>query len=117
MSRHDIDEAALTQQLVTELVAAATRAPSMHNTQPWRFRFAAASQTIDLYADPARMLPVADPDGRALHIGCGAALFNLRLAAVAVAARQPVVRLLPDPGPAAAAGHGAAGRAAPGPAR
>jgi nitroreductase len=70
----------------------------MHNTQPWRFRFTAASQTIGLYADPARMLPVADPDGRALHIGCGAALFNLRLAAVAVAGRQPVVRLLPDPG-------------------
>jgi hypothetical protein len=34
---------------------------------------------------------------RALHIACGAALFNLRLA-VAVAGRQPVVRLLPDPG-------------------
>jgi nitroreductase len=98
MSRHDIDEDALTQELVAGLVAAATRAPSMHNTQPWRFRFAAASQTIDLYADPARMLPVSDPDGRALHIGCGAALFNLRLAAVAVAGRQPVVRLLPDPG-------------------
>jgi nitroreductase len=98
MSRHDIAEVALTQELISELVAAATRAPSMHNTQPWRFRFAAASQTIDLYADPARMLPVADPDGRALHIGCGAALFNLRLAAVAVAGREPVVRLLPDPG-------------------
>ena len=55
------------------------------------------SQTIDLYADPARMLRFGDPDGRALHIACGAALFNLRLAA-AVAGRQPVVRLLPDPG-------------------
>jgi nitroreductase len=79
-----------------ELVAAATRAPSRHNTQPWRFRFEPASQTIDLYADPARTLPVGDPDGRAVHIACGAALFNLRLAA-AVAGRQPVVRLLPDP--------------------
>jgi nitroreductase len=96
MSRHDIDEDALTQELVAGLVASATRAPSMHNTQPWRFRFAAASQTIDLYADPARMLPVGDPDGRAVHIACGAALFNLRLAAT-VAGRRPVVRLIPDP--------------------
>ena len=46
------------RQLVSELVAAATRAPSMHNTQPWRFRYTAARQTIDLYADSARTLPV-----------------------------------------------------------
>jgi nitroreductase len=87
----------LSWRTMVDLVAAATRAPSMHNTQPWRFRFEPASQTIDLYADPARMLRCGDPDGRALHIACGAALFNLRLAAT-VAGRQPVLRLLPDPG-------------------
>ena len=87
----------LPPQIMTDLVAAATMAPSMHNTQPWRFRLEPASQTIGLYADPARMLRLGDPDGRALHIACGAALFNLRLAAAA-AGRQPVVRLLPDPG-------------------
>jgi hypothetical protein len=37
--------------MVVELVAAAAMAPSMHNTQPWRFRFDPASQTIGLYAD------------------------------------------------------------------
>jgi nitroreductase len=87
----------LPRHTMADLVAAATMAPSMHNTQPWRFRFGPASQTMDLYADPARMLRFGDPDGRALHIACGAALFNLRLAA-AVAGRQPVFRLLPDPG-------------------
>jgi len=86
----------LPRDLVAELVTAATLAPSRHNTQPWRFRFEPASQTIDLCADPARALPVGDPDGRAVHIACGAALFNLRLAAI-VAGRQPVVRLIPDP--------------------
>jgi len=80
---------------VRELVASAILAPSMHNTQPWRFRYEPASQTIGLYADPARMLPFSDPDWRAVHIACGAALLNLRLAAT-VAGRRPVVRLLPD---------------------
>src|SRR5258708_14687681 len=68
----------------------------MHNTQPWRFRVLHAACTIELRADPERMLPVADPTGRALHIACGAALLNLRLAA-AVGGREPVVELLPDP--------------------
>jgi nitroreductase len=35
-------------RLVADLVAAATLAPSMHNNQPWRFRYEPASQTIEL---------------------------------------------------------------------
>jgi nitroreductase len=67
----------------------------MHNTQPWRFCVSRATQTIELHADPSRMLRFSDPHGRAVHIACGAALLNLRVA-VAVAGREPVVRLLPD---------------------
>jgi nitroreductase len=85
----------LSRRLVEELLAAATAAPSMHNTQPWRFRV--SQDAIELRADPERMLRVADPAGRAVHIACGAALFNLRLAA-AIAGREPVITLLPDPG-------------------
>jgi hypothetical protein len=84
-------------EVIAELVRAAALAPSMHNTQPWRFRVIRASQTIELSADPSRMLRYADPHGRAMHIACGAALFNLRIA-VAMAGRQALVRLLPDPG-------------------
>ncbi len=84
----------LSGQLVGELLAAATAAPSIHNTQPWRF--AVRGDTIELRADPERMLPVIDPDGRGIHIACGAALFNLCLAA-AVAGREPVTQLLPWP--------------------
>jgi nitroreductase len=69
----------------------------MHNTQPWRFRVRHELQTIELRADPGRVLRSGDPRGRAVHIACGAALFNIRLAA-AVAGRQPAVSLLPDPG-------------------
>jgi nitroreductase len=83
--------------VIAELLRVATLAPSMHNTQPWRFRVLRASQTIELSADPSRMLKYGDPHGRAVHIACGAAVLNLRLA-IAVAGREPVVRLLPDPG-------------------
>jgi nitroreductase len=86
----------LSEQAIAELLAAAVAAPSMHNTQPWRFRVRRDSDTIELRADQSRALRYGDPAGRAIHIACGAALFNLRLA-VAVAGRQPVVTLVPDP--------------------
>ena len=86
------------EDVVAGLVRAATLAPSMHNTQPWRFRIRRASQEIELYADPARMLGYSDPHGRAVHLACGAALMNLRIA-VMMAGREPRVTLLPDPGP------------------
>ncbi|MEE1803504.1 MULTISPECIES: Acg family FMN-binding oxidoreductase [unclassified Streptomyces] len=80
---------------VAHLVRDATTAPSMHNAQPWRFRYARGSRTFSLFADLTRAMPHADPTTRGLHIGCGAALFNLRVAA-AHARLRPVTRLLPD---------------------
>jgi nitroreductase len=59
-------------------VAAAVRAPSVHNTQPWRFRL--GDGLVEVLTDASRQLPVSDPDGRALRLSCGAALLNLRLA-------------------------------------
>jgi nitroreductase len=81
---------------IAEWVRAATLAPSMHNTQPWKFRVLRDTQAIEVRADRARMLRHGDPHGRAVHIACGAALLNLRLA-VAAGGREPVTRLLPDP--------------------
>ncbi|HEY2130850.1 MAG TPA: hypothetical protein VGH77_27070 [Streptosporangiaceae bacterium] len=75
------------------LIATAARAPSVHNTQPWRFRV--GQYVIELYADPGRKLRV-DPAGREMLISCGAALFGLRLA-VRSLGYLPRVELLPDP--------------------
>ena len=78
---------------VSAMLATAARAPSVHNTQPWRF--AVGTHAIDLYADPARKLRY-DRAGREMLISCGAALFGLRLA-VRELGYLPAVRLLPDP--------------------
>jgi nitroreductase len=62
--------------IVEKLASAAARAPSIHNTRPWRFRV--TSDPIELYADQTRWLRYVDPDQRELLISCGAALFGLR---------------------------------------
>lgn len=76
-------------------VKAATRAPSSHNTQPWRFEI--AGSRIRLFADRTRRLPANDPDDRELTISCGCALFNLR-SSLAQAGHGPRVEEIPDPG-------------------
>lgn len=79
---------------VAALVRDATAAPSMHNAQPWRFRYRRRTGTLALYADLSRAMPLADPTTRGLHLGCGAALFNLRVAA-AHHGLHPEITLLP----------------------
>jgi hypothetical protein len=87
---------ALTRSLVTPLIEDAVKAPSMHNAQPWKFVCRTATGVIELHGDPTRGMPREDPDHRALHLGCGAALFGLRVSA-AHTGRHAAVRLLPDP--------------------
>jgi hypothetical protein len=69
-------------------------APSVLNTQPWRF--AIHGDRIDVHADLERWLKVADPEQRDLHISLGCAIENLLLAAEHFGFRHEV-RYFPDP--------------------
>jgi nitroreductase len=81
--------------------------PSLHNSQPWRFRL--ADGAVEVRVDRDRLPAIAARDWAA-RVSCGAALYNLRLA-LANAGRPAVVRLHPyteapdvaarlEPGPA-----------------
>jgi nitroreductase len=83
-----------TTAVIEQALRAAVRAPSVHNTQPWRF--VVTAPLVELHLDRVRVLPVADPAAREARMSCGAALFNLRLALQA-AGRAVVTDLLPDP--------------------
>ena len=77
-----------------EVVAAATRAPSIHNTQPWLF--VARGDILELHLDRERALPVLDPSGRQQIISCGVAV-ELALVALRGAGHEANAYLLPDP--------------------
>jgi nitroreductase len=76
------------------VIALANRAPSVHNSQPWRWRI--DEHSLHVFTDPERSLPATDPAGRDLRISCGAALHHLRIALLA-AGWGSVVHRLPDP--------------------
>jgi len=70
--------AATQVQVLRRAVARAVLAPSVHNTQPWRFVI--RGEMLEIHADRSRQLRVLDPTGRQLTISCGCALFNARVA-------------------------------------
>lgn len=72
----------------------ATRAPSVHNSQPWRWRV--TTDGLQLHADPERHLPQIDPDSRDLLLSCGAALHHAVVALAAMGWQAKVTRF-PDP--------------------
>jgi hypothetical protein len=80
-----------------QVVVAATRAPSIHNTQPWLFT--ASGDALEVFTDPTRALAVLDPSGRQRIISCGVAV-EFAVVALRAAGAEAGVELLPDDGDA-----------------
>ncbi|MEV4704410.1 Acg family FMN-binding oxidoreductase [Actinoplanes sp. NPDC049316] len=84
--------AGYTEDDLRSAAAAGIRAPSLHNSQPWRFRLRGGA--VEILADRERQLPIADSSGWAVRIACGAATLNARLALAALG-RPAEVELRP----------------------
>jgi nitroreductase len=78
----------------SRVVEAATRAPSIHNTQPWSF--AVTGNRLDVRTDPSRSLHALDRSGRQRVISCGVAV-EFALVALHAAGAEAEVDLAPDP--------------------
>jgi len=82
------------RKTIHAVLSLATRAPSIHNSQPWRWRV--GDESLHLYADPERHLPNTDPDSRDLLLSCGASLHHAVVALAALGWQAKITRL-PDP--------------------
>ena len=81
-------------QVLARVVELACRAPSVHNSQPWRW--VAEDGVLRLFFEPHRAPHATDPSGREAIISCGALLDHLRVAAAAAGWRAYAARF-PDP--------------------
>lgn len=82
-------------QDLIKLVEFAVKAPSGHNTQPWKFKL--EDSTITIFPDYQRALPIADPDNHELFISLGCALENLVIAATHFGFSSGIEMKMEDP--------------------
>ncbi|GAB2668948.1 NAD(P)H nitroreductase [Saccharopolyspora gloriosae] len=80
-------------EAMREAVAFSTRAPSLHNVQPWRWEI--RDHSLHLVLDRSRPLPATDPADRELVFSCGAALHHAALA-LTVLGRRTRIRRMPE---------------------
>jgi nitroreductase len=80
--------------LLETAVTLALTAPSIHNSQPWRWRI--GHDHVEMHADRDRHLTATDPDCRDLVISCGAALQHLHVALAGLGVAADTTRM-PDP--------------------
>ena len=80
--------------VIRDAVRLACRAPSLHNSQPWRWVL--DGNTIHLFADPGRVVRATDTSGREALMACGAVLDHFRVAMASVGYAANVDRF-PNP--------------------
>ncbi|WP_156685554.1 Acg family FMN-binding oxidoreductase [Mycobacterium sp. Marseille-P9652] len=80
--------------VIKSAVELACRAPSLHNSQPWRW--VAGPAGVDLFVDPERFVESIDDSGRQAIISCGAVLDHFRVA-MAAAGWETAVDRFPNP--------------------
>ncbi len=78
-------------EVIRDAVMLAGRAPSLHNSQPWRWVVEGAR--LQLWADPRRLMPATDRSGRELILSCGAVLDHFRVAMAAAGWDSVTTRL------------------------
>jgi hypothetical protein len=81
-------------EVIRDAVRLACRAPSLHNSQPWRWVLEGG--VLNLYADPDRVVRATDTSGREALMACGAVLDHLRVAMAAAGYTANVDRF-PNP--------------------
>lgn len=69
------------REVIAKAIHLACRAPSLHNSQPWRWEFEGG--ILRLFADHARVGHHTDITGREVILSCGAALDHLQVAGAA----------------------------------
>ena len=80
--------------IISDALRLACRAPSLHNSQPWRW--VVEGDTVHLFLDPDRVVRAADRFGRQALLACGAVLNHFRVA-MAAAGYATVVERFPNP--------------------
>lgn len=89
-------------EVLKTAVLLACRAPSVHNSQPWRWvadrdrDSGSEVVAVHLFADRGRTVPATDHSGRETLISCGAVLDHLGVAMTA-AGWQPSITRFPTP--------------------
>jgi nitroreductase len=73
---------AVATDVIARAVELACRAPSLHNSQPWRW--VATPAEAELFTDPHRVVRSTDSSGREAIISCGAGLDHFQTAMAAV---------------------------------
>ncbi|GAA4930022.1 Acg family FMN-binding oxidoreductase [Actinoplanes utahensis] len=83
------------KRALVQAADAARFAPSIHNTQPWRW--VVRGDRLELHGVAERQLREQDPDGRMLLLSCGTALHHARVALDAEGWRHEVERPAGEP--------------------